>query len=122
MNKKKIVAIVAAITLVAILAVCLVACNADSYTKKLEKAEYKVVKVEQEDLKEMGIDESKIDWAVSGNKGLNSVSVIKFKKTADAKEFESDFAKLGVSTFGVKCERSSGIVFVGTEEAIKVVK
>ena len=33
---KKVISIVAIIALVAILGVCLVACNADSYAKKLE--------------------------------------------------------------------------------------
>ena len=35
---KKVMAIVAVIALVAILGICLVACNAESYEKKLEKA------------------------------------------------------------------------------------
>lgn len=37
---KKVMALVAVIALVAILGVCLVACNAESIQKKLEKAGY----------------------------------------------------------------------------------
>lgn len=118
MNRKKIVAIVAVLALVAILAVCLVACNADSYTKKLEKADYKVAKADQDDLAKYNLDDSKIEWAVLGTKLPDTVMVIKFKKTADAKDFESDF----VSILGSKCERSSAIVFVGTEAGIKAAK
>ena len=122
MNRKKIVAIVAVLALVAILAVCLVACNADSYTKKLEKADYKVAKADQDDLAELGLDESKIEWAVVGSKSITeSVTVIKFKKTADAKDFESDFGDSAMSLL-LKCERSSAIVFVGTEAGIKAAK
>lgn len=119
MNRKKIVAIVAVLALVAILAVCLVACNADSYTKKLEKADYKVAKADKDDLaKYNNLDDSKIEWAVLGTKLPDTVTVIKFKKIADAKDFESDF----VSILGSKCERSSAIVFVGTEAGIKAAK
>ena len=46
---KKVISIVAIIALVAILGVCLVACNADSYAKKLEKEGYMVQKFTGED-------------------------------------------------------------------------
>ena len=54
---KKVISIIAIIALVAILGVCLVACNAETYAKRLEKAGYKVeiVDLSDED-KEEGVE------------------------------------------------------------------
>ena len=49
---KKVISIVAIIALVAILGVCLVACNADSYAKKLEGKGYTVAKMTDEEAEE----------------------------------------------------------------------
>ena len=84
---KKVISIIAIIALVAILGVCLVACNADTYAKRLEKAGYtvEVIDLSEED-KEEGIV-----WAVSAAKGtsltdIQMVAVTKFATTEDAKK------------------------------------
>ena len=51
---KKVMAVVAVVALVAILGICLVACNAESYEKKLEKAGYTVTSMSAEEAKEEG--------------------------------------------------------------------
>ena len=94
-SNKKIIAIVAVIALVAILGVCLVACNADSYTKKLEKKDYTVTNL-LDSATGQGMDKSKVEWAIMAVKGGNilsgdlgdMVTVVKFKKTSDAKDAE----------------------------------
>ena len=113
-TNKKILAIVALIALVAVLGVCLVACNADSYAKKLEKKGYDVKTVEA------GKDDDgyAIEWGVVGTKKgdsllapIVSVSVTKYKSTDDAKEVES-FSK---DLLGGDCVYRTGkIVIVGT--------
>ena len=119
MNKasvsKKIVAIVALVALVSILAVCLVACNQEDYMKRLEKAGYNPATIDANKLS----TKAPIDWAVSGTKkgsgllDVETVTVVKFKETDDAKEFEEDMKEL----FTVK--RSSKIVIFGTEQGVK---
>lgn len=121
---KKVLAIVAVIALVAILGVCLVACNAESYEKKLEKAGYEVEVLEGDDvdqIKEL-VGDLEVEWAVGGAKDADSVTVIKFKNTDDAKEFEKN-APVG-SAFGytLKCERSGKIVIYGSEQGVKDAK
>ena len=121
---KKILAIVAIIALVAILGVCLVACNADSYAKKLEKAGYTVQKLEAE----KDEDGHAIEWTVNASKkgeGLlgvvdgDTVSVTKFKSEDDAKEAE-ELAKAFWGEKGVY--RSGKIVISGTEQGVKDAK
>lgn len=115
---KKVMAIVAVIALVAILGICLVACNAESYEKKLEKAGYTVVKTEAEE--EDGV---KIEWAVSGTKvsGLNvdTVAIAKYANTDDAKKAEADAIKV----LGEDCVYRIGkIVMAGTKQGLKDAK
>ncbi len=124
-TNKKIIAVVAIIALVAVLGVCLVACNADSYTKKLEKAGYTVssYKAEKD-------EEGKIEWGVTGAKSLtDTVTVIKYKKTDDAKAAESDLNKtleaagiLGDLAGVEKVYRSGKIVIFGSEAGVKAAK
>lgn len=118
---KKVLAIISIIALVAILGVCLVACNADSYAKRLDKAGYHVETLQGDDAKEEagGAD---VEWVVAAAKGTDSVVVIKFKNTDDAKDFE-DNAVTG-SAFGktLACERSGKIVLYGTKDAVKAAK
>ena len=61
-TRRAVVASVAIVALVAILAVCLVACNAESYQKKLEKKDYEVVILQGDDVPEG------IEWIVNGTK------------------------------------------------------
>ena len=119
---KKLIAIIAIVALVAILGVCLVACNADDYVKRLEKKGYKVEAVTAEDL---GIEDAEIEWAVTGIKGsisLNGiegdmVTVIKFKKSDDAKKYEESAKENTILKLTIK--RSGNIVIAGTEQGVK---
>lgn len=116
---KKIITIVAIIALVAILAVCLVACNAQSYTKKLEKKGYTVTSFEADESAEYDAE-----WGVVGIKkgdGIlsvpDTVTVIKFKKTQDAKDYEAYSKELGLSVY-----RTGKIVIAGSEAGVKAAK
>lgn len=112
---KKIVAVVAIIALVAVLGVCLVACNADSYTKKLEKAGYNVssYKAEKD-------EEGKIEWGVVGTKVGSMVTVVKYKSSDDAKKAEED-QKNAIIKVG-EVYRSGKIVIWGDAEGVKAAK
>lgn len=117
---KKVISIVAIIALVAILGVCLVACNADSYVKKLEKAGYMVQKFDGEDAKEeMGADG--IKWMVMGVKldfmSPDSVFVVAFDNADDAKAFADT-----LNGEGEYVEHSGKIVIFGTEQGVKDAK
>ena len=118
---KKVISIVAIIVLVAILGVCLVACNADSYAKKLEKAGYEVQTFTGDEAK----DEAEgVKWAVMGVKRdgltLKSVSVLAFDNADDAKEYANNATDL----VGKDCVHISGkIVIVGSSaDALKDAK
>lgn len=120
--KKKIIALVAIVALVAVLGICLVACNQADYQKRLEKAGYNVASQSAEDL---GVEGGKIEWAVLGVKGGDSiisrpdtVSVVKFKNTDDAKSFEADMKELAAK-YGGTVKRSGKIVIAGTEQGVK---
>ena len=94
---KKVISIVALIALVAILGVCLVACNADSYAKKLEKAGYMVDKYTGADA-EAEAEAEGVKWVVMGAKvdGINArmVSVLGFDNADDAKAYAEATADL----------------------------
>ena len=115
---KRIISIVAIVALVAILGVCLIACNADTYEKRLEKAGYTVQVI---DLSEEN-QEDGIVWAVSGTKGtslldIQIVAVTKFATVEDAKKAAEEADKTMV------VERQGTIVIAGTsEEAVKDAK
>ena len=114
---KKVMAVVAVVALVAILGICLVACNAESYEKKLEKAGYTVTSMSAEEAKEEGAE-----WGVVGVKGKDMVTVVKFAKSDDAKEFESNVPTLGHGSLKVVDERVGSIVYYGTEAGDKTAK
>ena len=125
---KKVMAVVAVVALVAILGICLVACNAESYEKKLEKAGYKVTSYTGDDAKDEAKSDADIEWFVVGVKGSISlsgiegdiVSVAKFKNTDDAKDYESN----SIKGLGEDCVYRVGkIVIVGTsKQAVKDAK
>lgn len=121
--KKKIVAIVAIVALIAIVAVCLTACNADSIAKKLENKGYKAVAMSADDISEEYGDDASIKWVVEAGKleGLDSVTVIKFAKADDAKEFEEAMGSL-VGLGGGVVDRVGSIVYMGTEQGVKDAK
>ena len=107
MNKKRIVTIVAIVALVAVMAVVFAACNADTYQKRLEKAGYEVEIMSADDF-----DSAEIEWGlIAWNpKTDDVVNVIKFKSISKAKDAEAEYKKLGDYV-----ERSSAVLFVGTE-------
>ena len=121
--KKRIVAIVAIVALIAIVAVCLTACNADSIAKKLENKGYEAVAMSADDISEEYGDDASIKWVVEAGKleGLDSVTVIKFAKADDAKEFEEAMGSL-VGLGGGVVDRVGSIVYMGTEQGVKDAK
>ena len=118
--KKKIVAIVAIVALIAIVAVCLTACNADSIAKKLENKGYEAVAMSADEISEEYGDDASIKWAVTAGKldGLDSVTVIKFAKADDAKDYEALMSKIPLTTV----DRIGSIVYFGTEQGVKDAK
>lgn len=120
---KKVLAIISIIALVAILGVCLVACNADSYEKRLDKAGYNPVVLQGDDAKEEVKTDAAIEWVVSGAKSAKDyVMVIKFKNTDDAKDFEKNAVTGSAIGFTLVCERSGKIVLYGSESGVKAAK
>ena len=121
---KKVISIVAIIALVAILGVCLVACNADSYAKKLEGKGYTVEKMTDEEaeefVQETGLD-IEIVWGVAGTKGTDLVSILAFSNKDDAEAF-ANILNMAASFTGMKAEAKGKIVFMGTEQGIKDAK
>ena len=123
-TNKKILAIVAVVALVAILGVFLVACNASSYTKKLEKKDYVVTNLLDSESGQ-SVDRSKVEWAIMGVKVGNPLAgdagemviVAKYKKTSDAKDAE----KVAKQT-SEKVYRTGKIVIAGTEQGVKDAK
>lgn len=133
---KKVLAIVAVIALVAILGVCLVACNADSYEKKLDKNGYKVqvydkdsdvVESMNEWLEESDDYSGKIKWMITAKKldvslssGVDTgyVQIIKFSKISDAKQYMED---LGAEDDDEIIVRKGNIVFTGDKDSVDLV-
>lgn len=114
-TNKKVIAIVAVIALVAILGVCLVACNADSYTKKLEKAGYTVSSYKAD----KG-EEASIEWGVVGIKTGSMVTVVKYKSTDDAKKAEESQKNAIIKVGDVY--RTGKIVIWGDADGVKAAK
>ncbi len=130
--KKAIVSAVAIMLLVATLAVVLVACNADSYKKRLEKAGYSIESANIEDFGEIG-EEFEIEFGLYGEKTnvttLDWVILLKFKNADDAKSFEKIYKiylneEAGVlgEEADVRVERQRTLLLLGTEQGIKDAK
>ena len=103
---KKVMALVAVIALVAILGVCLVACNAECTSYEAGKDD----------------DGASIEWkVVAKKKGLNAdyVTVTKFANTDDAKEYEKNVATGSVGGFTVVVKRIGKVCYYGTEQGVK---
>lgn len=110
MNKKRIVAIVAIIALISVMAVVFAACNAETYQKRLEKAGYEVEIMSADDF-----DSAEIEWGLHAwnPKTDDIVIVLKFKSISKAKDAEAEYKKLDEYV-----ERSSAVLFVGTEQGV----
>ncbi len=113
-NGKRIITLVAIVALVAVLGVCLAACNSTDYANRLAKKGYSVEAHTYTDsyearqfLKEFGLEADEIAWYVSGNKEwmeepnryndwvetshTESVTIIKFNKKDRAQEYYDDY-------------------------------
>ena len=121
---KKVISIVAMIALVAVLGVCLVACgnNADTYTKRLEKAGYSVESVElSSEEKDTGMV-----WAVVGQKAesitnIDVVTVIKFKTADEAAKAASQLEN-AAALMGYEVVVDGTLIIYGTEQGVKDAK
>ena len=124
---KRIISIVAIVALVAILGVCLIACNEETYAKRLEKAGYTVEVATHEDLevlatnfKDLGV-EIEIKWAVGGTKGSDNVTVIAFATEEQATAY-ANMINLTSQISKMKAETKGKILIAGTEQGIKDAK
>jgi len=125
-SSKKIIALVAVVALVAMLAVCLVACNADSYVKRLKDAGYQAEAMTEKQIEEYG-GSDKIEWGVAAVKGSISLSgiegemvtIVKFKNSDDAKDTEADLKE---AMKDATVYRTGKIVMFGTEQGVKDAK
>ena len=122
---KKVISIVSIIALVAVLGVCLIACNESTYESKLEKAGYEVEVASQEDLEEMATEYSSlgvdmnIKWAVGATKGDEFVTVIAFETKEQAEAFAN---MVNLTASDEKAETKGNIMFWGTAQGIKDAK
>lgn len=113
-NMKKAVSVAAVVMLVAMLAVCLVACapkNPDAAQSKMEKAGYTVLKIEDKDAEGC-------QGAFSATKGLingEGIFAFYFDSKDSAKKFVEDTGKWG----GKELQQSGKWAYAGTEAAIK---
>ena len=122
---KKVMAIVAVIALVAILGVCLVACNTESVSKKLEKKEYNVAKLNEDSTGLAGKAYAIVKGVDGFKEGLfaakssDQVLAVWFDDTDAAKEFE---ANKGLALLFDKVTRVGKVVYAGTEQGVKDAK
>ncbi len=115
--KKNIGKILAVILVVALLATVLCACNAESFTKKLEKKGYTVSSAETDK------EDASIVWSVSAVKSTTeAVTIYKFKTTYDAEKFEKDAPTGKVGKYSLVVKRTGKIVYYGTEQGVKDAK
>ena len=119
MNKKVIVSIVAVIAIVALLGVFLVACNADSYQKKLDKKGYSVHVATEAEIKVAELVYGDIDWMVEGIKGSDEVTIVKFEKSDNAKKFADDMKELAKDEDNAAVKTIGKIVICGTKQGVK---
>lgn len=124
---KKVISIVAMIALVAVLGVCLVACNENTYAARLEKAGYTVEVATQEDMEtlatnfsELGV-EIEIEWAVGGQKGSDNVTVIGFATEEQATAY-ANMINLTSAISGMRAETKGKVLIAGSEQGIKDAK
>lgn len=124
--KKRIIVIVAMIALVALLGVCLVACNKDSFEKRLDKKGYTVVSMSMEQLEQYAGEEVQgVEWAIGGVKGdvmsgdFDMVIVIKCESAKDAEKLENEVKAEGAEDEGFVFKRNGKLVIFGTDQGVK---
>lgn len=117
---KKVISIVAVIMLVAVLAICLTACNAESISKKLEKEGYVVAAITEDQINKYIGEDTEVKWGVFAKKeGLNAdmVIVVKVSSIKDAKQVVEDVSS---GVFKLKAKNVASVVYIATtEEALK---
>lgn len=117
---KKVISIVAIIMLVAVLAICLTACNAESISKKLENKGYTVAAITEDQVNKYIGEDTEVKWGVFAKKdGFNAdfVLVVKVASIKDAKQVVED-ASGGV--LNLKAKNVASVVYIATtEEALK---
>lgn len=121
--KKKAIIIVAMIALVAVLGVCLVACNANSVSKSLDKKGYEVITLNEDATGVVASgayrllkNDSSFKEGIWAVKSDATVGVVWFNDTDAAKKFESNMSKIAT------VDRVSKVVYFGTEQGIKDAK
>ncbi len=120
-STKKIAVVIAVIALVAVLGVCLAACNSNSTEKKLNDKGYTVVKL-NEDATGLGAtvynlvkNNSNFKEGVWATKQLvNYVAVVWYKNLDAAKDAENSFKSLP----GATVYRVDKVVYVGTSQGV----
>lgn len=132
--KKKIIAIVAILALVAILGTVLVACNNEKdFRKRLQEAGYELMSKDNmermmSETPEDNEDWDSIEWIVGGVKfsllsiateNYDMVLVVKFKNNDKAQEFYEEMQKNNDEEDNLIVERQGKIVFYGTKQGIK---
>ena len=114
--KKTIIAIIAVIALVAILGTVLVACNQEDFTKRLDKKGYTVGSATKA-LDALGLSSNKVEWSLTGVKDSESVSIVKYRSSDDAKEAYNDAKENKRDGYDVK--KFGKIVISGTKQGVK---
>ncbi|MBO4554770.1 MAG: hypothetical protein J5713_03220 [Clostridia bacterium] len=116
MNKKVIISIIAVILLVAVLGTVLVACNKEDYEKRLEKKGYSFGSV-TDLLGAAGLQSSTVEWSLSAAKDNESVSIVKYRNSDDAKDAYDSYKKNLKDGYAVR--RHGKIVVYGTKQGVK---
>lgn len=115
--EQKVISIVAIIMLVAVLAICLTACNAESISKKLENKGYTVAAITEDQVNKYVGEDTEVKWGVFAKKdGFNAdiVVVVKVASIKDAKQVVEDASSL------FKAKNIASVVYIATtEEALK---
>ena len=120
-NSKKIMALVAVVALIAILGVCLVACNSDNVGKKLEDNGYTVVTLNEnatglgKTIYNMVNGNSDFKEGVWATKGLNSVAVVWYKSLDAAKDAEASFKSNPLIPAVYRVDK---VVYAGTQQGV----
>lgn len=123
---KKVISIIAIVAIIAILGVVLVACNADSVAKKLEKKGYEVATL-TEDSEDIGgivygivsSEDGFKEGLIAANEDGDIVIAVWFNDKEAAEDLENNKA---LKVFKVNVERSGKVVYIGTEQGIKDAK
>ena len=111
---KKIVSIVAIVTVLLIMSTCFVAClgastNSSDYRSRLEGKGYTVTNID------VSLVERAMEWGLYAGNGDNLVTVALFKNEQDAKDAEQESKEMP-NTYTY---RSGKLLIAGTEQGVK---